>query len=223
MIKRLIFSLSITAYLPVVSSATIIHVPADFPTIQAAIDSTSNGDTVMVAPGTYTGGGNQNISTGGKAITVTTSGGPLVTVIDGSIIERGFDINGGEDSTTILEGFTIFNSYCGVYCDSSAPTVRNMIIKDFLNYGIHFDGFLADPPIAPVVENCLIFQEDQQHIGTGNGFHGIRGIDVRISGCLFQDLTYGLEFHTIDNRPPNFNIDKCIIRNNVVDGLWAHS
>jgi hypothetical protein len=202
MIKRLIFSLLITAYLPVVSSATIIHVPADFPTIQAAIDSTSNGDTVMVAPGTYTGGGNQNISTGGKAITVTTSGGPLVTVIDGSIIERGFDINGGEDSTTILEGFTIFNSYCGVYCDSSAPTVRNMIIKDFLNYGIHFDGFLADPPIAPVVENCLIFQE---------------------SGCLFQDLTYGLEFHTIDNRPPNFNIDKCIIRNNVVDGLWAHS
>jgi hypothetical protein len=104
--------------------ATVIHVPADFSTIQAAINSSYDGDTVMVAPGTYAGGGNQNISTGGKAITVTTSRGPLVTIIDGNIIERGFDINGGEDSTTIIEGFTIFNSYSGIYCDSSAPTVR---------------------------------------------------------------------------------------------------
>lgn len=223
MFKRLIFLLAIIALFLVESSAEVIHVPADFPNIQAAINSSSDGDTVMVAPGNYSGGGNQNISTGGRAITVTTSGGPLQTFIDGYIVERGFDINGGEDSTTIIEGFTIYNSYCGVYCDSSAPYIRNMIIKDFLNYGIHFDGFLADPPIAPIVENCLVFQEQSVYIGTGNGFHGARSIDITISGCVFENLTYGLEFHTFGNKPPHFDINKCIIRNNLVDGIWAHS
>jgi len=33
--------------------ATIIHVPADQPTIQAGINAASNGDAVLAAPGTY--------------------------------------------------------------------------------------------------------------------------------------------------------------------------
>lgn len=44
--------------------------PADFSNIQAAIDDSNNGDTVLVAPGTYTGNGNRDISFKGKAITI---------------------------------------------------------------------------------------------------------------------------------------------------------
>lgn len=36
-----------------VLAATIIHVPGDYPTIQAAINAASDGDTVMVAAGSY--------------------------------------------------------------------------------------------------------------------------------------------------------------------------
>src|SRR6266436_1528190 len=65
--------------LPVASTATTIHVPADQPTIQAAIDAAVNGDTVLVSDGTY----KENIDFKGKAITVKSVNGFATTIIDG--------------------------------------------------------------------------------------------------------------------------------------------
>ena len=52
-----------------------INVPADHATIQSAIDAANNGDSILVAPGTYV----ENINFKGKDITVTSSDGPEVT------------------------------------------------------------------------------------------------------------------------------------------------
>src|SRR5689334_7174471 len=61
------------------NAQTIIRVPADQATIQAAITAAQPGDTVLVAPGTYL----ENLDFQGKAITVTSSDGAAVTIVDG--------------------------------------------------------------------------------------------------------------------------------------------
>jgi len=67
-------------------AGSIIYVdddgPADFNNIQAAIDDSNDGDTIIVADGTYTGGGNREISFRGKAITVRSENGPENCIID---------------------------------------------------------------------------------------------------------------------------------------------
>ena len=62
--------------------AATIRVPADQPTIQAGIDAAVDGDTVLVADGTYTGEGNQDIDFKGKAITVQSENGAENCIID---------------------------------------------------------------------------------------------------------------------------------------------
>ncbi len=87
------------------SSADIINVPGDQPTIQAGIDAAVDGDEVVVADGVYTGPGNREVQTGTKLITIRSAGGPDVCVIDCEGAGRAFVLSGGAQ----LEGFTIRN------------------------------------------------------------------------------------------------------------------
>ncbi|MGA7238047.1 MAG: hypothetical protein WBY44_20335 [Bryobacteraceae bacterium] len=105
-------------------AAVTINVPADHPTIQGAITSASNGDTIMVAPGTY----QENLNFLGKAITVTSSGGAAVTIIDGRGTDSVVRFGAKEGPTSVLNGFTLQhgnasfnNSYLGGGSRSQAP------------------------------------------------------------------------------------------------------
>jgi predicted outer membrane repeat protein len=125
----------------------------DAPDIQAAIDSCASGDSVLVAPGTYMGAGNRDIDFTGKAIVVTSISGADMTIIDcgGSEAEyhRGFYFHSGEDTTSVLQGFTITNGYSeesggAIYCIGSSPKILNNVVTD--NYaqggggGIYCEG-----------------------------------------------------------------------------------
>src|SRR5260370_1770191 len=131
--------LCMTIHLRFASSAAaqnIINVPATQPTIQAASNAARNGDTVIVAPGTYT----ENINFGGKAITVTSSGGPSVTIIDGGAHGSVVPFNSGETTSSVLSGFTIQNGTSqsqnnyegsgGYIGDSSPMNCGNQIRKE---------------------------------------------------------------------------------------------
>ena len=135
---RNVFLLLVIVFYGVALSATIINVPADHTTIQAAINSSSTSDTVLVQPGTYF----EDITFGGRAITVAslflTTGDE--TYIEQTIINAGgyghcVTFNSGENNDSIITGFTATNggSYygSGIYCyQNSSPTISNMIITN---------------------------------------------------------------------------------------------
>lgn len=107
------------------AQATVRRVPADYATIQQAINASVDGDTVLVAPGTYSG----EIDIIFKAITVTSEAGPDLTVLDGGGGGAVFVVRFGESSGT-LSGFTIRNGGFGVSSSFSSSVIRGNIIHN---------------------------------------------------------------------------------------------
>lgn len=205
------------------ASATIINIPDDYPTIQEGINASVDGDTVMVAPGIYTGIGNREISTAGKAIVVMGKEGAINTIIDGEGLYTGFIIANEEQSATVIRGFTIRNVTSGIFCNRTYPTVSSNIFENFLSQGVHVEGYLSDPLIAPVIEDCIFSQEDQDFVGRGRGIYVFRSAEITISGCKFSNCLYGLEFYASGDMWPIFQIADCVIRDNASNGIWTHS
>jgi pectin methylesterase-like acyl-CoA thioesterase len=77
--------------------------PADFNTIQAAIDDSNDGDKIIVKPGVYL----EYPSFCGKNITVTSTNPEDFDVITSTIIEYGAEFTGAEEPSCILTGFKI--------------------------------------------------------------------------------------------------------------------
>ncbi len=117
-------------------TAGTIRVPADSPSIQEGIEAATDGDTVLVAPGLY----RENIDFLGKAVTVTSEGGPFVTTIHGGRQGSVVSFQTGEGPASVLEGFTLTGGsgtgtdpYCyggGVYCYFASPTIAGNVIRN---------------------------------------------------------------------------------------------
>jgi len=139
--------------------ATTICIPKDVATIQLAIDGASDGDTVLVADGVYTGPGNRDIDFKGKAIVVISENGPESTIIDCQGEGRGFIFQSGEDSRSVVSGFTIRNGSAdcggGIYCGwNSSPMIIGNIITG--NSALFGGGIYCEWYSSPTIAGNII-------------------------------------------------------------------
>jgi serine protease len=132
--------------------AAPVHVPADQPTIQQAIDTAVAGDVILVSPGTYF----ENIDYHGKAITLRSVAGPGQTIIDGSDAGPVIAFQTNEDARSVLSGFTIQhgNAACGggVNLLGSSPTITRNIFRDNAQGAGGFGAAIAGNEASPVIE-----------------------------------------------------------------------
>jgi len=160
--QTILFSILILQF----AMANVINVPDDYSTIQAGVDAASNGDTVLVQPGTY----EENINYNGKNIVVgslflTTSNTSFisVTVIDGNQNGSVVTFNSGENTSAVLTGFTIQNGLAsnkggGIYCNNSSPSLENVTISgnSATGYYYGYGGGIYCNNSSPSLENVTI-------------------------------------------------------------------
>ena len=79
-----------------------IRVPKDYPTIQQAIDSSFDGYTILVSPGTYA----ESLNLGGREIEVRSTDGAGVTIVNPAS-GRCLTAVGQKGAGAVLEGFTL--------------------------------------------------------------------------------------------------------------------
>lgn len=132
---------------PILAYPAILHVPAEHATIQEAVDAASDGDTVLIADGTYTGAGNRGIHWDAttKHLVIKSENGRDFCVIDCQEGDRAFLLNQGQDRRDLIGGLTICNGKMfgpgGAICIiSTSPRILNCLMEDNSSYCINIDS-----------------------------------------------------------------------------------
>ena len=138
------------------SQAANLYVRDSFDSIQEAIDSANEWDTVIVRDGVY-GIGRYGIGIS-KYITVRSENGPERCIIDGNGGGIGFGIahSAPIKDKSGVEGFTIKNCEIGISCQYSAPLIKNCIIANNSGFASQAGGILIFGRSSPTIINCTI-------------------------------------------------------------------
>lgn len=150
-------------------SATLRNVPADFATIQAAINASADLDTVLVAPGNYT----ENLNFGTRTIRVLSSGGAAVTVLQPALPSTTLVSFAGGGSGTEFAGFTLdggdMQHVVGIF--SGSPWIHHNVVQNHISYvanATEVGSYSSDPIIS---NNLFIHNRSIGGVGifTGGG------------------------------------------------------
>jgi len=186
------------------AAAITINVPDDFASIQAGVNASDDGDTVLVAPGLY----NEHIRYYGKAIVLKSEAGPETTIIE-KLYEAWpliYFLN-GETQTSVIDGFTLRNSSSSaIKCVGSSPTIQNCVIEHNTIFPPEFDYFgggitIRDSNGYARVKSNIIRYNDATH-----GF-GILG-----GGILINDSYAVIDSNVIYGNTSNYGSIVMVVR-----------
>ena len=157
-----------------VLNATTLKVPEDYSTIQGAINASVNGDTVLVASGMYY----ENINFHGKNILLTSYYlfNEDISYISNTIINGSQPVHqdtascvlivSGEDSSAILQGFTLTGGTGTKWLDEHGA-------------GTYVEGGgILITLSSPTIKNNLIINNEAIRVGSGITSAGGGGIRV---------------------------------------------
>ncbi|MCP3977104.1 MAG: hypothetical protein GY720_21660 [bacterium] len=126
------------------AGGTLLRVPGEYASIQAAINAASDGDTIILADGAYSGDGFSNIDLGGKAVTIESENGAADCIVDCGGEHSCFVFQTGETQSSVVRGLTLrggagtphewsgsTRTFGGaVFCDGAGPTIEENIIEE---------------------------------------------------------------------------------------------
>ena len=192
--------LNITAILiSIILSSTVLAtdrlVPSEYSTIQAGINAAVEGDTVIVAPDTYTGSDNCNLEFNGYTITVRSTNPNDPDIVASTIIDCvttdyiGFNC-GSNTANSTISGFTIINGSQGIRCTQASPTITNCVISGNVT-PLNGGGIRCVDNSNPTISNCIITGNNTADSAPGHGDGG--GIACEdnsnplITNCIISD------------------------------------
>jgi hypothetical protein len=221
------------------ASATTIHVPGDLPSIGAAIELAGNGDTILLAPGTY----HENITLS-KALVIashylSTGTESLIdqTIIDGSA-QTVIDISGPENMASSIIGLTIRNGEDGIMASGPLNLLHNVIeacgdgidyetggggscigniFKENLDDGIDLDGSLSDL----IIEDNVIGDNDDDGIEIRlHAYSGMLSVCRISNNRIFNNGEDGIQFIDYpDTSSRKYILERNLIYNNKMAGI----
>lgn len=201
------------------AQATIRRVPADYPTIQQAINASVDGDTVLVAPGTYV----ENINFIGKAVIVASEAGRDVTVIDGNRVASVVRFNSGEGRSAILTGFTLRNGFAscaqlsdggGIQIFASSPSILHNVITS--NNACGGGAGIAVLFGSPIIQDNIITNNNRDsRNGSGGGIY-VAGISHAATPTEILDNVISFNVSNLGGGINVFVSGPITIRGNVI-------
>jgi parallel beta-helix repeat protein len=196
-----------------------------FDNIQEAIDITVDGDTVIVAAGTY----NEVIDFIGKAITLRSSDGADVTTIDAAGLNAsvvkcvsgegldavldGFTLTGGTGTLFALYGGDLYPCGGGMFIIGGAsPSVTNCTLSG--NYA-YAGGGMCNYESSPMVTNCVFIGNSAEEYGGGMYNHDS---ETMVTNCTFSGNVADANGGGMYVSDSNATLTNCILWGNTASG-----
>ena len=209
------------------ATADVLNIPADYPSFQEAINAASDGDTILVQPGTYL---ESSINPIGKVITiegVLAPDGSWAVTIDAEQADSAIICQNGEGNQTIFRNLSVTNGSSNtggglLISNASSPRFDNCQIIG--NSAVRGGGVYCINDSSPRFESCE-FDSNQSDID-GGGFYNLLGCDPVLIDCLFINnqvfsgqFAFGGGMYNRDDSNPV--LTNCIFRNNQATGAFS--